>query len=1674
MAKSSTAVTVGPYLAAAAKLEKEKQLLHESIVSALSQCTPGWSDVKTETVDVRSIGGAMTNLIFTVSKPEGENDDVLVRIYGEGTESFFSRSDEIRLFQLLSEKNIGVALLGEFANGRVEKFIDGKTFSSKDMRKPELVTAVAKKMRQFHEIEIDIERDPRCVSEIYHLLKVAREKCVGPKFDGVIDLDQYERDIKELEKLLEQVPSKLTLCHNDLQYGNIMKVGDSVVLIDFEYSSYNPRGFDLGNHFCEWAYDYHKTINPHLGDFTKYPTVEQQQLFCRAYLAGDSNEPVSDEAVEQLRLEANTYGQASHLFWGLWGYIQASQSEIDFDFLAYGQCRYDAFKSRETNLGGSLAAVAAPMDDLNQFLNNVEASARRILKQQNKKQQEQLARDRVALAHGKAPSNSTSSGQGNSSGSPTKAASRDELRATYGSGGTLIIDAPVSPTTPGPQSPSRRSESESDPAVSSNGSVLPRIVQPLTNTNEPFRPMGGTSFAGGSAAAFASASPLPTIDKKKAQANKAQQALEAAKKINREKRVSSSLKLLDSPLYKSLQKAKPDPGFGGNHSDLAAVPSGGNNNAESTTKSIKKAIRDVDNVSLLLKKMGLRHAASPTRRPDHAVEKRMCNACWAEPTKLTGCEHHARMMPHGHSVDPAVVLRALELQGPTSWLSDDLFVKYRSEKNREQLWLAYLRLKEEQMELEQRGESDAHVDARLKVLPLVTRHPIYAKHYTQIDLENLRTLAATRKRNLAKTFIFDVNHIWLTNLDHFNTRLLTLKQILGADGTEADGGDGSAGHDEDADNPMSLRDRRDEAAIHQGYSQIPSISSARALQNAIFPEIDPLQASYSLHRQISRSKGISVNTGASALPNAAPTATSPTAARRKRVTKPPFYPLTLLVCGHWKPTSNGEKDTLELVPGVAIIGKSHALWWAYEHDNGVDYTKAVAMYARGQKLSSSNAILVTMSLALDAPILSPLWFAWHVGSKTPPPVLEQSLMVQAFPTHPPRLMVFAFQALLQAPLQTRLDALLPCTLLVLNGIAGPEDHVLGLDEPYGHRRFCPEHIKDAFRQWWLINDAVPPNYDVELQPCSVQVAQPNSTGVCGRFIWHSSDVMDQQLCRRRLEKDFMYMVQNRKPNGANDPLYFSVSMRHEVMLAVSAARLSSWLAILAERQRIKDYEAKLLEIEQKIEAGRLVLEAKRDEQQRLEKELAGADAKRTNELTGSDGKLPEPTLQEWQARLKQSVVKSEQGDWQQREIKADGADVVFYYSLNEALPTNHRFVWEKPMGWQDESEEEKEEKDEMNAEAADGALTSRSTSSSGSSVSSRSSLSDISTQRDASKQEIARIAAALLEDQQFLAMLREKLGVHVAAAKALGEPKSLHGPGDQAGGTGNDEDNDDAAQIDLRDQMILLTEEQDHAKASMMAAKMAKLQLAPHNPKTKPVVPGEGWKRLKATQLPRNFARLVYSEHTEGPRSAFINQTNQSTPVGMIDPGESSEYDQPEFVPELRAQFIPRPSADLQERKLLWAEAERARLAALGGEHAAKAAQSAKDALFEKDPREAEMTLEQQTNKAVLCARNNNLEGLEAALDDGVDVNARDQHGNTLFILVCQQGNKRLAKFLMRRHADMNLQNMNGNTALHYLHEYKHIELADYLKSKGANDMVQNSAGLTCYEGLSTDELAAI
>jgi hypothetical protein len=47
-----------------------------------------------------------------------------------------------------------------------------------------------------------------------------------------------------------------------------------------QYAGPNPVAFDIANHWCEWAADYH-TDTPHLLDYTLMPDAQEQVAYVR-------------------------------------------------------------------------------------------------------------------------------------------------------------------------------------------------------------------------------------------------------------------------------------------------------------------------------------------------------------------------------------------------------------------------------------------------------------------------------------------------------------------------------------------------------------------------------------------------------------------------------------------------------------------------------------------------------------------------------------------------------------------------------------------------------------------------------------------------------------------------------------------------------------------------------------------------------------------------------------------------------------------------------------------------------------------------------------------------------------------------------------------------------------------------------------------------------------------------------------------------------------------------------------------------------------------------------------------------------------------------------------------------------------------------------------------------
>ncbi|KAI8342528.1 kinase-like domain-containing protein [Chlamydoabsidia padenii] len=318
---------------------------------------PGWAQNKND-ITINRISGALTNAVFFI---DSRGKRLLLRVYGVGVDQLIDREKELAWLARLGRLHLGPRLLGIFGNGRLEEYVDSVTLTHQDIREPTISQQIAHCMARQHAI-IHIYPPPtlhnpnstleiwknvdKWYSLVMRLLPALKQQHPDwtPLLDAY-DFDRLGKDIETSKTILSRVNSPIVFGHNDLQYGNVLKRDDtgSLVLVDFEYAGYNSRGYDLANHFVEWQYNYH---GDHPAAMTEpFPTEDQQTLFIQSYINTSRNElDANDDTVEDIQKEMEAWLMGTHVGWGLWGLVQASQSQIDFDYFHYSMERLHCFR----------------------------------------------------------------------------------------------------------------------------------------------------------------------------------------------------------------------------------------------------------------------------------------------------------------------------------------------------------------------------------------------------------------------------------------------------------------------------------------------------------------------------------------------------------------------------------------------------------------------------------------------------------------------------------------------------------------------------------------------------------------------------------------------------------------------------------------------------------------------------------------------------------------------------------------------------------------------------------------------------------------------------------------------------------------------------------------------------------------------------------------------------------------------------------------------------------------------------------------------------------------------------------------------------------------------------------------------------------------------------------
>ncbi|KAL0937355.1 choline kinase [Colletotrichum truncatum] len=294
----------------------------------------GWRRVPLDcgnSLSVQRLSGALTNAVYVVSPPQDLQDaasgrpsppKLLLRIYG--LEHLIDRENELSVLRRLARKKIGPRLLGCFTNGRFEQYFNSITLTSNDLRDPDTSKQIAKRMRELHD-GIDVlekEKDEGAAvfknwdSWLGNVEKkilvldedVRRGSCVfrGEGFVCGVEwnkfkeyYDRYRELVIKAYKGSQGIRERLVFAHNDTQYGNILRMRPDdekspllqpanehkqLIVIDFEYAAANVPGLEFANHFTEWAYDYHYEAAPYLCNTARYPTIQEQRRFLKAYV----------------------------------------------------------------------------------------------------------------------------------------------------------------------------------------------------------------------------------------------------------------------------------------------------------------------------------------------------------------------------------------------------------------------------------------------------------------------------------------------------------------------------------------------------------------------------------------------------------------------------------------------------------------------------------------------------------------------------------------------------------------------------------------------------------------------------------------------------------------------------------------------------------------------------------------------------------------------------------------------------------------------------------------------------------------------------------------------------------------------------------------------------------------------------------------------------------------------------------------------------------------------------------------------------------------------------------------------------------------------------------------------------------------------------------------------
>ena len=344
----------------------------------------GWPEVVQEDV-VPTYMKALSNMTYKVECKKPDCQPLLAKQFGKGyLTELLDRNIDNQVCQYLGSKGVGPKVYFFDNEYRVEEFVESSAFTPEDMNNQQMRNVLTYYIEKLH------RNPPPCLAKESMLHRVRTgdirllELCKKSIESKKASFDAEERrKVEEVLNLIQPdeldwlttktapLEADLVASHNDFLNGNILKLPNGeLLLIDFEYSTFNSRMFDVANFINESLFDYSVAEFPF---FAYYPDrrdsdekvaemMEYYLLFAsqkeqispqQAQALVDNPAEAKQQLVKTFGTEENVQSEVrkyieqlhvgyllSHFYWSVWGLVMCKNPNIDFSYIDFAYQRY--------------------------------------------------------------------------------------------------------------------------------------------------------------------------------------------------------------------------------------------------------------------------------------------------------------------------------------------------------------------------------------------------------------------------------------------------------------------------------------------------------------------------------------------------------------------------------------------------------------------------------------------------------------------------------------------------------------------------------------------------------------------------------------------------------------------------------------------------------------------------------------------------------------------------------------------------------------------------------------------------------------------------------------------------------------------------------------------------------------------------------------------------------------------------------------------------------------------------------------------------------------------------------------------------------------------------------------------------------------------------------------